>query len=104
MLLSSRAAGPCPTLAADPGRGGMRGVASVGWGGGEVAVGAAGQLPAALVDRPVVGPADQGQVGQVGGAAVQPVQEMMAFAPGQGPVTVGEPTAAVPGRPGRCVG
>ncbi|MDF2742392.1 MAG: hypothetical protein K0S88_3762, partial [Actinomycetia bacterium] len=30
-------------------------MSSVGWGGGEVAVGAAGQLPAPLMDRPMVG-------------------------------------------------
>jgi hypothetical protein len=36
---------------------------SLGWGGGEVAVGVSLQPPAALVDRAVVGPAQQGQVG-----------------------------------------
>ena len=70
-------------------------VVSIRWGGGQLAVGSAGQLPAALVERPVVGPADQGQVGQVGGAAIQPVQEMVALAPGQRPVAVGDHTAAV---------
>src|SRR4029450_723546 len=33
---------------------------STGWGGGEVAVGAAGQLPALLMDPPGRGPAHQG--------------------------------------------
>src|SRR5215217_6090617 len=47
-------------------------VSSTGWGGGEAAVGAAGQLPALLVDGSVVGPA-----------------------PGQGPVAAGEDAAAV---------
>jgi hypothetical protein len=32
----------------------------------------------------VVGPAHQGQVGEVGGAAVQPVAQVVGFAPGQG--------------------
>ena len=75
-----------------------------GSGGGQLAVGAAGQLPAALMDRPMVGPAQQGQVRQVGGAAVQPVQQMMALAPGQGPVTVGEHTAAVADGQGGALG
>ena len=71
------------------------GMSSVGRGGGEAAVGLAGQPPAALMDRSMVGSAQQGQVGQVGGAAVEPVAQMMGFAPGQRPVTVGEDTAAV---------
>jgi hypothetical protein len=49
----------------------------MGWGGGQPAVGAAGQPPAALMDRAVVGPAHQGQVSEVGGAAMQPVPQMM---------------------------
>jgi hypothetical protein len=66
------------------------------WGGGEPAVGlVAGQPPAALVDRPVMGPAQQGQVGEVGGAAVQPVAQMVGFAPGQGTGTTREDAAAV---------
>jgi hypothetical protein len=61
-----------------------------------------------LMDRPVVGPAHQGQVGQVGGAAMQPV---VGFAPGQGRWRPGNPqppprTARaarwVAGRPGGC--
>ena len=46
--------------------GGTR-VSWLGWGGAELAVGAAGQLPAALVDGPMVGPAEQGEVVQVVG-------------------------------------
>jgi hypothetical protein len=45
--------------------------------GGQPPIGVSVQLPAALVDRPMMGPAHQGQVGQVGGAAVQPVPPMM---------------------------
>ena len=41
------------------------------WGGGELAVGSADEPPAARVDGPVMGPADQGQVGQVGGATIR---------------------------------
>jgi hypothetical protein len=70
-------------------------VSLVGWGGGAAPVGAAGQLPAALLDLPVVGSAQQGEVGQVGRAAVEPVLQVVGFAPGQGPVTGREPTAAV---------
>ena len=43
----------------------------------------------------MVGPADQGQVGQVGGATMEPVAQMMGFAPGRGPLTAGHRTAAV---------
>jgi len=42
-----------------------------------------------------MGPAHQGQVPEVGGAAVDPVPPMMALAPGQGPITAGEDAAAV---------
>ena len=71
------------------------GMSSMRWGGGELAVGSAGQSPAALMDRSMVGSAHQGQVGEIGAAAVEPVAQMMGFAPGQRPVTVGEDTAAV---------
>ena len=43
----------------------------------------------------MMGPAEQGQVGQVGGATLQPGDQVVALAPGQGPVTVGDDTAAV---------
>jgi hypothetical protein len=96
-----------PALAGSGG-GGCSLVGSMRWGGGELAVGVALQPPAALVDGPVVGPAQQGQVGQVGGAAVPPVAQLMGLIPGQGPGAAGEPTAAVAhgqggpvGRPGR---
>ena len=74
---------------------GDRVVSSTGWSGGEPPIGAAGQLPALLMHRSMVGAADQGQVGQVGGAAIDPVPQMMGLAPGQGAGTVGEDTAAV---------
>ena len=70
----------------------------------QLAVRAAGQLPAALMDRPVVGSAQQGQVGQVGGAAMEPVAHVVGFAPGQGPGAVREDTAAVPHRQGGALG
>jgi hypothetical protein len=76
-------------------RAGLSSVLSVGWGGGESPVGAAGQLPAALVDGPMVAAAEEGQVGQVGGAAVQPGDQVVGLAPGKGPLAVGNHTAAV---------
>jgi hypothetical protein len=54
--------------------------------------------------RPVMGPADQGQVGQVGGTPVQPVDQVVAFAPGQGAGTVGDHTAAVAHGQGGALG
>ncbi len=75
------------------------------WGGGEPAVGlVAGQPPAALMDRPVVGSAQQGQVGQVGGAPVEPVAQMMGLAPGQGTGTTREDAAAVAHGQGGALG
>jgi hypothetical protein len=74
------------------------------WGGGQPAVVLALEPPATLVDRAVVGPAQQDQVDQVGGAAVQPVDQMMGVTPGQGPLAVGEPTAPVAHRQGDPLG
>ncbi len=51
-----------------------------------------------------MGPAHQGQVGQVGGAAMQPVAQMVGFAPGRGPVAPGERTAAVADHQGGPLG
>src|SRR5215216_4006802 len=79
-------------------------VLSMRWMGGQATVGAAGQPPAALVDRPMMGPAQQGQVGQVGGAAVEPVDQVVALAPGQRAVAVGEDTAAVADGQGGALG
>jgi hypothetical protein len=52
----------------------------------------------------VVGPAEEGQVVQVGGAAIQPVPQMMGFAPGKGPVAAGEHPAAVADGQGGALG
>jgi hypothetical protein len=68
---------------------------SMGRGGGEPPVGAADQSPAAFMDRPMVGPAQQHQVVQIRRATIHPVPQMMGLTPGQGPVTGGEDTAAV---------
>ena len=74
------------------------------WGGDQAAVGISLQLPAALVDGPVVGSAEQGEVVEVGGAAMEPVAEVVGFAPAQGSLAVGEDTAAVADGQGGCVG
>ena len=62
------------------------------------------QLPAALMDGPVVGSAEQGEVGQVGGAAMEPVAQVVGFAPAQGSGAVGEDTAAVAHGQGGALG
>jgi hypothetical protein len=67
LLVGSGGAGLSPGAGMSP----MR------WRSGEVAVGASLQPPAALVDRAVMGAAQQGQVGQVGGAAIQPVAQVV---------------------------
>jgi hypothetical protein len=82
----------------------MRRMRSMGPANLELAVGPAGQLPAALMDRPMMGPAHQGQIRQIGGAAVQPVDQMMGLTPGQGPLAVGEHTAAVAHGQGAALG
>jgi hypothetical protein len=56
------------------------------------------------MDTPVVGSADQGEVGQVGGAAIQPMPEMMGFAPAKGPIAAWEDTAAVAHGQGGALG
>jgi hypothetical protein len=82
----------------------MRRVGSVAWSGGAAAIGPAGQLPTALMRRPMMRPTQQGQIRQVGGATIRPGDQMMALAPGQGPVTVGEHTAAVADGQGAALG
>jgi hypothetical protein len=77
---------------------------SVGWDGGEAAVGVALEPPAPLMDRPMMRPAQQRQVGQVGGAAVQPMGEVVGFAPARGSVTAREHTAAVADGQGGALG
>ncbi len=51
-----------------------------------------------------MGSAQQGQVGQVGGAAMEPVAQVVGVAPGQGAGAVGEDTAAVPHGQGGALG
>jgi hypothetical protein len=77
---------------------------SVWWGGGEPAIRSADQSPAALMDRPMMGPAQQRQVVQIGGATIQPMPPMMALAPGQGPRTAREDAATVAHRRGLPLG
>jgi hypothetical protein len=49
-------------------------------------------------------PAQQGQVGQIRWAAIQPVRYVMALTPGQRPVAVGKHTATVADRQGAALG
>jgi len=76
----------------------------VGWGSGQPAITLADQPPAPLMDRPMMRPAQQRQVGQIGRAAMQPVAQMMGFTPGQGPRTAGEHTATITNRQGGALG
>ena len=77
---------------------------SVWWGGGEPAVGVAGEPPPALMHRPMMGPAHQRQVLKVGGAAMEPVAQMVGFAPGRGSVAAGHRAAAVADHQGGPLG
>ena len=79
-------------------------VESVGWGGGQPAIRLAGQLPAPLMDRAMMDPAQQGQIGQIRRAAVQPMAQMMGLAPDQRPLAAGERTATVTDRQGGALG
>ena len=66
------------------------------WGGpGEVLVGGGGHGPAVAVGDPVVIAAHEGQVRDVGGAAVAPPGDVVGVAPADGCVTAGEHAAAV---------
>jgi hypothetical protein len=60
------------TSTREPAASGRSSVSSMRWDGGELSVGMALQSPA-LMNRSMMSPAQQGQVGQVGGATVQPV-------------------------------
>jgi hypothetical protein len=53
---------------------------------------------------PMMSPAQQGKIRQVSQATLQPVNEVMSFTPGQGPVTAREHTAAIPHRQGAALG
>jgi hypothetical protein len=78
--------------------------AFVGWEGGEPPVGAPAQPPAALMHGPMMGPAQQGQIRQVGRAAMEPVAQMMGLTPAQGALAAREDTAAVPHGQGGALG
>ena len=67
----------------------------VGWGGGQPPISLAGQLPAPLMDRPMMRPAHQRQVGQISRATMHPVAQMMRLTPGQRPRTAREHTATI---------
>jgi hypothetical protein len=58
----------------------------------------------AVVDGAVVGAAQQYQVAQLGGAAVQPVPQVVGVAPGQRSVAAGVAAAAVADRQRRPLG
>jgi hypothetical protein len=101
-----QARGPAVDCAAPAGSGGGGCPlgSSMRWAGGQPTVRARGQPPPALMHRPMVSPAQQRQIRQIGGAAVQPVPEMVGLAPGQGPGAAGEHTAAVAHRRGDTLG
>src|SRR4029453_10488374 len=65
------------------------------WGGGELAIRPSDEPPPPLMLGPMMSPADQGQVVQVGRATIQPMPHMMSFTPGQRPRTAWEDTTTV---------
>jgi hypothetical protein len=69
---------------------------SMRWGGRQAAIRSAGEPPAPLVDIPMMGPAQQRQIREVGGAIMQPVAQMMRLTPGQRPRAVREHAPPVP--------
>jgi hypothetical protein len=77
------------------GGGGMSSVVPVGWDGGQPPISLADQPPTPLMDRPMMGPAHQRQVSQIGPATIQPMPQMMSLTPGQRPHTAREHTATV---------
>src|SRR5829696_5692011 len=77
---------------------------SIRWGGAEPPVRAADEPPAAPMDGPMMGPTDQREVVQVGGATIQPMPHMMTLTPGQRPATAGEDTTTVPHSQGAALG
>ena len=80
------------------------GVFSMRWGGGQPPIRVSGQPPAALMDRPMMGPAHQDQIGQVGRATMGPVAEMMGLTPARGPLAARDRTAAVADHQGGPLG
>jgi hypothetical protein len=81
----------CSLLRPRPGV--FAGVDGVGWRSGARRAG--GSAASRLMDGPMMSPAQQDQVGQVGGAAMPPVPQMMGLTPGKGPVAAREDAAAV---------
>jgi len=79
-------------------------MSSVGWAGGQLSVGEAEKPPAALMDRPMMSPTHQGQIGQIRRTTVQPVPQMMRLTPGQRPRTAREHTATITHRQGGPLG
>jgi hypothetical protein len=55
------------------------------------------------MDRPMMGPAQQGQIGQIGRATMEPVPQMMRLTPGQRPRTARGTHNHRHEQPGRCV-
>jgi hypothetical protein len=93
-------------LVGSPGsnRGGLSSGLSMRWGGGQAPIRVAVKPPAPLMHRPMMGPAHQGQVRQVGGAAMEPVDQMMGFAPARGPITASDGAATVADDQGVALG
>jgi hypothetical protein len=56
------------------------------------------------MNRPMMRPTQQGQVGQVSRATIQPMDQMMGFAPGQRPITTRKDTAPVTHSQGGALG
>jgi len=79
-------------------------VGPVGWGGGQPTISLAGQPPTPLMNRPMMRPAHQRQVGQISRATMQPVPQMMGLTPGQRPLAVGKDAAAVADGQGAALG
>jgi hypothetical protein len=79
-------------------------MSSVGRGGGHPTISLADQPPTPLMDRPMMGPAQQGQISQIGRTTVEPVPKMMSLTPGQRPLTAREHTATVTNSQGGPLG
>jgi hypothetical protein len=77
---------------------------SMRWDGSQPPIRPAGQPPAPLMHRPMMRPTQQGQIDQVGGAAIQPMLNVVGFTPGKRPLAVGEHTAAVTHSQGKALG
>ena len=103
----ARRRGPAVDWRRPPGRSGGGGWAlgsSIRWAGRQPAVRATGQSPAALMDRPMMGPAHQRQILEVGRAAMEPVAQMVGLAPGRGSVAARHRTTTVADHQGGALG